>query len=73
MASSEFNNDYHLFLHQLLTMDIVDDDTLHVLAHHVSAWENFTRVSTPIYDNYFGYTPCSTRVRQWNLTFEVRV
>uniref|UniRef100_A0A7S2VVU3 ABC transporter domain-containing protein n=1 Tax=Triparma pacifica TaxID=91992 RepID=A0A7S2VVU3_9STRA len=70
MASSDFNKGYHTFLQQMLQMEKVGENELHVLVHMVSAWENFTRVSTPIYDNMYGYAPCSTRIREWNLTFE---
>ncbi|GMH68075.1 hypothetical protein TrST_g11425 [Triparma strigata] len=70
MASPEFNNDYHIFLQQMYQMEFLGGDRLHLLAHMVSAWENFTRVSTPIYDNYYNYSPCSARIREWNLTFE---
>ena len=53
MSDPKFNRDYHTFLQQLVSMERSDarPDTLHMLIHMVSAWENFTRVSTPIYNN----------------------
>lgn len=70
MASSDFNKGYHIFLQQVMQLDKVGENELHALVHMVSAWENFTRVSTPIYDNMYSFSPCSTRIREWNLTFE---
>ena len=69
MSNPKFNGDYHVFLQQMLTMKFLAIDEINVVGNMVSAWENYSRVSTPIYDNNYGFTSCSSRIREWNLTF----
>ena len=79
MADSDFNGDYHTFLQQYMKLDVMkweggegdelDYDKIHMLGDFVSAWENYTRFSTPIYDNNFHFSPCSARVSRWDLVF----
>jgi ABC-type multidrug transport system ATPase subunit len=83
MASNDFNGDYHTFLQQYFEMTVPfhkdadgaeteerDYDKLHMVADMVSAWENYTRFSTPIYDNMYDFVPCSTKISKWDLVFQ---
>ena len=58
--------------HMCVQMWVRFRSQVHMMIDYVSAWENYTRVSTPIYNNQYDFKPCSAKIQRWHLRLLAR-